>query len=213
MSRACECLARREHLVLWDPHVAHRRSLVQARTGAADDAGEWNTTFDFDVTSNSVEVTVWLCLETEAGQRTLGTFREELRLRPGVVSPASWRSLNKALPTDPKPSAEVRLGMRYSSRRNPHAMTIQDFDILSVIGQGSFGKVMVVRKLDTQRIYAMKVLKKRELQERGGETHLPAIPSFRSLQLGGSPMVCSLVSFDCSLLPAPCSKRRDPRPA
>ena len=44
-----------------------------------------------------------------------------------------------------------------------------DFKIVRVIGKGSFGKVMVVVKKDTQAVYAMKVLRKKYLSERGGE--------------------------------------------
>lgn len=40
------------------------------------------------------------------------------------------------------------------------AMTIDDFALLKVIGRGSFGKVYMVRKKDTNMIYALKTLKK-----------------------------------------------------
>ncbi|KAK8806980.1 hypothetical protein WA158_003739 [Blastocystis sp. Blastoise] len=39
-------------------------------------------------------------------------------------------------------------------------ITVKDFEILKVIGKGSFGKVFQVRKKDSGKIYAMKVLKK-----------------------------------------------------
>ena len=38
-----------------------------------------------------------------------------------------------------------------------------DFEFLKVIGRGSFGKVMQVRKKDTKQIFAMKILKKKAL--------------------------------------------------
>ncbi len=38
--------------------------------------------------------------------------------------------------------------------------------MLSVIGKGSYGKVLLVRKKDDSRLYAIKVLKKTELQRR-----------------------------------------------
>lgn len=37
---------------------------------------------------------------------------------------------------------------------------IENFDILKVIGRGSFGKVYLVQKKDSQDFFAMKVLKK-----------------------------------------------------
>jgi hypothetical protein len=43
-------------------------------------------------------------------------------------------------------------------KRKP--VRLRDFVLLKVIGKGSFGKVMMVRKLDTSNIYAMKVLQK-----------------------------------------------------
>lgn len=40
---------------------------------------------------------------------------------------------------------------------------VEDFDLLALIGKGSFGKVMQVRKKDTGKIYAMKVLDKKHI--------------------------------------------------
>ncbi len=38
-----------------------------------------------------------------------------------------------------------------------------DFKIIKVIGRGTFGKVFMVKKKDSQQIYAMKVLKKAQV--------------------------------------------------
>ncbi len=38
--------------------------------------------------------------------------------------------------------------------------------MLSVIGKGSYGKVLLVRKKDDGKLYAIKVLKKTELKKR-----------------------------------------------
>jgi len=44
-----------------------------------------------------------------------------------------------------------------------------------VIGKGSFGKVMQVRKKDTQRVYALKTIRKANIASRPGEiTHILA---------------------------------------
>ena len=55
------------------------------------------------------------------------------------------------------------------------SLTIEQFDLLKVIGKGSFGKVMQVRKKDTQRIYALKTIRKANIAQRPGEiTHILA---------------------------------------
>lgn len=46
-----------------------------------------------------------------------------------------------------------------------------DFQMLSVIGKGSYGKVLLVKKNDTQELYAMKVLKKSEILRRNQVEH------------------------------------------
>lgn len=38
--------------------------------------------------------------------------------------------------------------------------TLDDFMLLQTVGKGSFGKVVQVRKKDSGKIYAMKILKK-----------------------------------------------------
>ncbi|KAJ2724955.1 Serine/threonine-protein kinase [Coemansia sp. Benny D115] len=50
-------------------------------------------------------------------------------------------------------------------------LNIEQFDLLKVIGKGSFGKVMQVRKRDTNRIYAMKILSKSKIVMRSEVAH------------------------------------------
>lgn len=47
----------------------------------------------------------------------------------------------------------------------------EDFQILKLIGKGTFGQVFQVRKRDTQRIYAMKVLSKRVIVQKKEVAH------------------------------------------
>jgi serine/threonine protein kinase len=47
----------------------------------------------------------------------------------------------------------------------------EDFDILKLIGKGTFGQVFQVRKRDTQRIYAMKVLSKKVIVQKKEVAH------------------------------------------
>jgi len=55
--------------------------------------------------------------------------------------------------------------------RAPIKVTADDFQALKVIGKGSFGKVMQVRKKDTGKIYAMKVLQKEAIINRNQVIH------------------------------------------
>ena len=40
---------------------------------------------------------------------------------------------------------------------------ISDFNILSVLGAGTFGKVYLVQKKDNEKVYAMKTLRKYDI--------------------------------------------------
>jgi len=55
--------------------------------------------------------------------------------------------------------------------KNKQVVTKDDFELLTVIGKGSFGKVMQVRKKDDGKIYAMKVLRKDTIIARKQVTH------------------------------------------
>uniref|UniRef100_A0A6I8SU42 Protein kinase C iota type n=1 Tax=Xenopus tropicalis TaxID=8364 RepID=A0A6I8SU42_XENTR len=46
------------------------------------------------------------------------------------------------------------------SGKTPSSLGLQDFDLMRVIGRGSYAKVLLVRLKKTERIYAMKVVKK-----------------------------------------------------
>ena len=43
---------------------------------------------------------------------------------------------------------------------------VRDFQTIKVIGKGSYGKVLLVKKKDTQKMYALKILKKGEILRR-----------------------------------------------
>ena len=51
-------------------------------------------------------------------------------------------------------------------------MSIDDFSILKVIGKGSYGKVLLVKKNNDQKVYAMKVLKKKNMIKRKQVDHI-----------------------------------------
>ncbi|GLB38393.1 putative haspin like kinase domain containing protein [Lyophyllum shimeji] len=67
-------------------------------------------------------------------------------------------------------SGKIQIGTSYQPSYG-QSLTIDDFELITVIGKGSFGKVMQVRKRDTQRIYALKTIRKMHIVNRNEITH------------------------------------------
>jgi serum/glucocorticoid-regulated kinase 2 len=67
-------------------------------------------------------------------------------------------------------TGQVQMSITYrpSTRQS---LSVDSFELLKVIGRGSFGKVMQVRKRDTGRIYALKTIRKAHIAEKGEVTH------------------------------------------
>lgn len=59
-------------------------------------------------------------------------------------------------------------------RRRRRRLTVDDFQVLVIIGRGAFGEVLLCRKKDTQEIVAMKKLKKTEMLGKHQELHCRA---------------------------------------
>jgi len=58
------------------------------------------------------------------------------------------------------------------ARQRRKKITVNDFDIVAIVGRGAFGEVRVVKKKDSKKVYAMKVMKKTEmLKKKSGATY------------------------------------------
>ncbi|KAG7663610.1 YPK2 [[Candida] subhashii] len=66
---------------------------------------------------------------------------------------------------------EIMLTIEFKPISKKQHLSIEDFDLLKVIGKGSFGKVMQVVKKDTKQIYALKTLRKQHIVSRMEVTH------------------------------------------
>ena len=53
--------------------------------------------------------------------------------------------------------------LTFSETSNEFKVTRHDFEQLKVIGRGAFSRVILVRKKDTGRLYAMKIMRKDKL--------------------------------------------------
>ena len=72
-----------------------------------------------------------------------------------------------------------------------HGVGVRDFKQIKVIGKGSYGKVLLVEKKDTKKMYALKILKKNEILRRNQLEHTlderRILVSHRYSTLGCSP--------------------------
>jgi serum/glucocorticoid-regulated kinase 2 len=75
---------------------------------------------------------------------------------------------NGKTPTD---TTEEEDGVANEIVKASKKVSAEDFELLCVIGRGSFGKVMQVRKKDDGKIYAMKVMKKAAIIAKNQVTH------------------------------------------
>ncbi|KAF8442929.1 kinase-like domain-containing protein [Boletus edulis BED1] len=81
----------------------------------------------------------------------------------GTVGHDQWYDLTGG-------NAKIQIGVAYQPSSG-QSLTIDEFELITVIGKGSFGKVMQVRKRDTMRIYALKTIRKAHIVDRKEITH------------------------------------------
>jgi len=62
-------------------------------------------------------------------------------------------------------------GLQVHVEKEMEKVSVEDFDLLNLIGKGSFGKVMQVKKKDSGKIFAMKVLDKKHILDHNEVEH------------------------------------------
>lgn len=74
----------------------------------------------------------------------------------------------------------------------PGKASAEDFDVLSLIGKGAFGKVWQVRKKDSGQVYAMKVLRKKDVVQENLIEHTKTEREIM-LSMGKHPFIINLI--------------------
>lgn len=145
-----------------------------------------NTQYKFDVSRVS-DLTIHLFLRnpspTTGSRRTQDIFLGDVQLAPdfgaaqspktttgGRHSPAvhglnglAWFDIENG-------TGQLQVGIQYVKSQK-HKLSVNDFELLKVIGRGSFGKVMQVRKKDTNCVYALKSIQKAKIVSRSEVRH------------------------------------------
>ena len=147
-----------------------------------------NTQYKFDV-SRVAELTVQLFIRNPhskpgSGRSQdifLGVAHLDPRLKPG--KPANMTACSGETDREQYPgfastqwvdvqsgTGKFRLGVEIVQNQ-PGKLSIDNFELLKLVGRGSFGKVMQVRKKDTNRIYAIKIIRKAKIISLSEVTH------------------------------------------
>ncbi|KAJ3069799.1 hypothetical protein HDU98_007148 [Podochytrium sp. JEL0797] len=140
---------------------------------------QWNFRANFDVSRESdLIATVYQKNAAKSGDVAIGTTRitphfdqkvqdEWFQLTPIGATPSSPNHT----PTTTTGEIRIQLLFKSHSETATKPLHVDDFEILRVLGKGSFGKVVQVKKRDTGSIYAMKILKKSSIVERDEVAH------------------------------------------
>ncbi|EED19512.1 cAMP-dependent protein kinase-like, putative [Talaromyces stipitatus ATCC 10500] len=130
---------------------------------------QWNHEAVFDVMGeqSEIDISVYDRYNQEA---FLGHVRMSLNLREERSSLEGWFPLTARGQGDFQVSGEIHLEMHFE-RTEKKQVGPNDFQILKLIGKGTFGQVYQVKKKDTQRIYAMKVLSKKVIIQKKEVAH------------------------------------------
>ena len=122
---------------------------------------------------------LWLYAQRATGERRcLGRCTIPVRLEGTHLVEAAHSVFG---PNGEATPGLVHVKISCALRPGQRRMGIADFDLMRVIGRGSFGKVMLTRKKDTGRLYALKVLKKSTLKEKRGPSRIRAAAAGRVL--------------------------------
>ncbi|KAJ5085384.1 hypothetical protein N7532_010155 [Penicillium argentinense] len=139
----------------------------KGRSPVTDPHWDHEATFDVLGDQSEVDVTVYDRSNQEA---FLGHVRLGINLREDHSRLEGWFPLVARGAGDSQVSGEIHLQMQFemTDRRN---VGPNDFQILKLIGKGTFGQVYQVLKKDTERIYAMKVLSKKVIIQKKEIAH------------------------------------------
>eukprot|EP00163_Fabomonas_tropica_P034758 TRINITY_DN979_c0_g2_i1.p1 TRINITY_DN979_c0_g2~~TRINITY_DN979_c0_g2_i1.p1 ORF type:complete len:446 (-),score=149.24 TRINITY_DN979_c0_g2_i1:336-1673(-) len=119
----------------------------------------WNERFGFQCSGSDVLVCQVFDKATKKDVLVGETKIDVSSLKAGGVTD-QWFALS--------PAGELHLQIQ---KADAEKVTVDDFELLAVIGKGSYGKVMQVKKKDTGEIFAMKVLRKDKIVQRNQMEH------------------------------------------
>ncbi|ORX37101.1 kinase-like domain-containing protein [Kockovaella imperatae] len=120
----------------------------------------WKEEVAFDLTSSTSALHVSVYDRNRPDEGFLGMLDIKPVLKDNYTLD-SWYKLGTR--GEENVTGELWIQVTYNAIRSKAHLKPSDFEFLKLIGRGTFGRVFQVRKKDTRRIYAMKVLSKKEI--------------------------------------------------
>ena len=127
----------------------------------------------FDVTDVAPESSheLSLTIYDRIHETFLGTVTIRPELRPDLPPVEKWYRLHGRSNARDHVTGEIKVSLKYFENVDRRPLGPDDFEQLRLIGKGTFGQVYMVRKKDTGRIYAMKVLSKKVIVQKKEVAH------------------------------------------
>ncbi|KAL9608529.1 MAG: hypothetical protein Q9167_006643 [Letrouitia subvulpina] len=122
-----------------------------------------------DVLSNKSDIDVYI-YDKSNHEAFLGHTRVSPKVSEESSKLEGWYKLEARDPEEDRVSGEIHLEICFHKTDKKH-FGPEDFQILKLVGKGTFGQVYLVRKKDTQRLYAMKVLSKKVIVQKKEVAH------------------------------------------
>lgn len=140
---------------------------LNLKRGSINPVWEHEATFDVLGTHSELDISIY-----DAAQDDM--FLGQVRLHPNMnaVTPgvhSEWHKL-KSRALGEHVTGDILIHWEYTSTKK-RQYGPQDFEVLRLLGKGTFGQVYQVRKKDTMRIYAMKVLSKKVIVKKNEIAH------------------------------------------
>lgn len=146
----------------------------QSHVETTDPVWRHKTTFDVVGDNNEIDISVY---DRANNESFIGHVRLPLNLDDYEHQHEDWYKLRSREGRTETVTGEIHLRIAFNVA-GKRTFGPDDFEILKLIGKGTFGQVFQVRKKDTKRIYAMKVLskkvivQKKEIQHTIGERNI-----------------------------------------
>ncbi|RDW89070.1 kinase-like protein [Coleophoma cylindrospora] len=143
----------------------------KAKTRKSMTNPKWDTEAVFDVVGSDARVNLTIYDRGSATEELIGHVDLNAKFTENDTSPVrGWYPLSGRTDGETSSPGEIYVEMKFQRTEKRHYGP-EDFQILKLIGKGTFGQVYQVRKKDTKRIYAMKVLQKKVIVQKKEVAH------------------------------------------